>query len=72
MKNLGMRTGTIEANLINRIQEMQERISGIEHMIEEMHIRKMLNFKNSPDTKHPGYLGHYEKTKPTDNMDRRR
>ena len=25
-----------------------------------------------PDTKHPGNLGHYEKTKPNSNMNRKR
>lgn len=34
--NLGTWTGTTEASPINRIQEMEEGISGIEAMIEEM------------------------------------
>jgi uncharacterized coiled-coil protein SlyX len=36
MNNLGTRTGTSEASLNNRIQEMEERISDIEIMIKEM------------------------------------
>jgi hypothetical protein len=31
-----MRTGTTNASMTNRIQEMEERISGIEDMIEEI------------------------------------
>ena len=30
MENLGKRTGTTDASITNRIQEMEERISGIE------------------------------------------
>ena len=29
MENLGKRTGTTDASIINRIQEMEERISGV-------------------------------------------
>ena len=35
MENLGKWTGTTDANITNRIQEMEERISGIEDTIEE-------------------------------------
>lgn len=38
MKNSGTRTVTSEASIINRIQELEERISGIEDKIEEMDI----------------------------------
>ena len=36
MKNSGTQTGTSEASLTNRIQETEERISGIEDTIEVM------------------------------------
>ena len=36
IKNLATWTGTSEASRSNRIQEMEERISGIEDMIKEM------------------------------------
>ena len=36
MKNLGKRTGTTDANITNRIQEMKRRISGIKDMIEDI------------------------------------
>jgi hypothetical protein len=35
MENLGRRTGTTDVNLTNKIQEMEERISGIENRIEK-------------------------------------
>ena len=36
MKNLGKRTGTTDINITNRIQEMEERISGAEVTIEDI------------------------------------
>lgn len=36
MRNLGTQTGTSEASLIIRIQEMEERISGTEDKIEDI------------------------------------
>jgi hypothetical protein len=36
MKNLGKRSGVIDASLTNRIQEMEERISGAEVTIEDI------------------------------------
>jgi hypothetical protein len=35
MENLGKRTGTTYISITNRIQEKEERISGLEDMIEE-------------------------------------
>ena len=35
MKNLGTQTGTTKANFTNKIQEIEERLSGV-NMIEEM------------------------------------
>lgn len=34
MKNLGKRTGTTDASITDRIQEVEEKISGIEDTIE--------------------------------------
>jgi hypothetical protein len=34
MENLGKRTGTTDTSIANRIQEMEKRISDVEHMIE--------------------------------------
>ena len=36
MKNLQKKTGTTDANITNRIQEMKRRISGIKDMIEDI------------------------------------
>ena len=36
MENLGKRTGTTETSITNRIQEIEERISGDEDTIEEI------------------------------------
>lgn len=58
--------GTTEANFTNRIQEIREIISGIEDTIEEMNTltKENVKSKKTPEEKPPGYLGHYEKTKP--------
>ena len=47
MKNLGILTRTIAASITNKIQEMEERISGIEDMIEEMYtlVKQNVNLK---------------------------
>jgi len=44
---------------------MEERISGIESMIQEMIrlLKKMFNLKNTSDTKHQENMVHDEKTK---------
>jgi predicted nucleic acid-binding Zn-ribbon protein len=36
MENLGKKSGVIDASIINRIQEIEERISGAEDTIENM------------------------------------
>jgi hypothetical protein len=46
VENLGKRTGTIDASFINRIQEMKERISGIEDKVEEYHTLVKKNAKS--------------------------
>ena len=45
MENLGKRTGTTDANITTKIQEMEERISGIGDNIEEMDISIKENVK---------------------------
>jgi prefoldin subunit 5 len=45
---LGKRSGTIDASITNRIQEMEERISGAEDSIENMDTtKKIQNAKRS-------------------------
>jgi predicted nucleic acid-binding Zn-ribbon protein len=62
IETLGKKSGTIDASISNRIQEMEERISGEEDSIENTKSKKMQNAKRS-DSKHPGNPGHNEKTK---------
>jgi uncharacterized coiled-coil protein SlyX len=47
MENLGKRIGTTDTSITNRIQEMEERISGIEDTIEEIDtlVKKKKNAK---------------------------
>ena len=49
MENLRKRTGTIDSSITNIIQEMEERILGIEDTIEEIdnQLKKRSNLKNS-------------------------
>ena len=49
IKTLGKKSGTIDASISNRIQDMEERISGAEDSIENMGttIKKMQNAKRS-------------------------
>jgi hypothetical protein len=65
----GKKSGTIDASISNRIQEMEERISGAEYSIENIGttIKKKWKMQKDPNSKHPGNPGHNEKTKPTDN-----
>jgi hypothetical protein len=69
---LGNKSGTIAVNISNRIQEMEERVSGAEYSIENMGttIKENAKCKKDPNSKHPGKPGHNEKTKPTDNRSR--
>jgi hypothetical protein len=46
MENIGKRVGTIYADMTNRIQEMEERISGIDDTIEEIHTSVKENTKS--------------------------
>ena len=46
MKYLGKKTGATDASITNRIQEMEERVSGIEDMIEEINTSIKENVKS--------------------------
>ena len=71
IETLGKRSGTIDASISNRIQEMEERISGAEDSIENIGTTIEENAKckmqKDPNSKRPGNPGHNEKTKPTHN-----
>ena len=66
---LGKRSGVIDASFTNRIQEIEERISGAEDSRENIgtKIKENTKCKKDPNSKHPGNPGHNEKTKPMDN-----
>ena len=69
IETLGKKSGTIDASISNRIQEMEEKISGAEDSIENMGttIKENAKCKKDPNSKYPGNPGNNEKTKPTDN-----
>jgi seryl-tRNA synthetase len=69
---LGKKSENIDDSLSNRIQEMEERISGVEDPIKNMDTTMKENAKiqKDPNSKHSGNPGHNEKTKPTDNRSR--
>ena len=69
IETLGKKSGTIDASISNRIQEMEERISGAEDSIETW-TQQSKKMQKDPNSKHPGNPGHNEKTKPTDNRSR--
>lgn len=39
MENLGKRTGTTDSSMINRIQDVDERISGVEERIDNILVK---------------------------------
>ena len=69
IETLGKKSGTIDVSISNRIQEMEERISGTEDSIEHNNQRKC-KMQKDPNSKHPGNPEHNEKTKPTNNRSR--
>jgi predicted nucleic acid-binding Zn-ribbon protein len=72
IETLGKKSGTIDVGISNRIQEMEERISGAEDSIENICTTNQRKYKmqKDPNSKHPGNPGHNEKTKPMDNRSR--
>jgi hypothetical protein len=73
LENLGKRSRVIDASITNRIQDIEERISGAEDNIENIDTAVKENAKSQKllNQKHPGNPGHNEKTKPKDNRYRR-
>jgi predicted nucleic acid-binding Zn-ribbon protein len=74
LENLGKRSGVTDASITNKLQEIEERISGEEDTIENIDTtvggKKKPKKKKAPNTKHPENPGHNEKTKPKDNRHR--
>ena len=65
MESLGKKTGTTDASITNRIQEIKERIRGVEDTIEYIDTIVKENAKckmqKAPNPKYPGNPGHNEK-----------
>jgi hypothetical protein len=73
IQNPGKRSGVRDASISNRIQEIEERISGAEDSIENIDttVKEKCKMREAPNPKHLGNPGHNEKTKPMDNRHRR-
>ena len=71
IETLGKKSGTIDASISNKIQEMEEKISGAEDSIKNIRttIKENIKLKRSY-LKNPGNPGHNEKAKPMDNRSR--
>ena len=71
---MSKQSGTTNSSMNSRIQVMEERISRAEITIEEIELLVKENIKSSTklNTKYPGNLGYHVKTKPKNNMDRKR
>jgi hypothetical protein len=73
LENLGKRSGVIDASITNRIQDIEERISGAEDTIRKHWHNSERKWKKqkAPNPNHPRNPGHNEKTKPKDNRYKR-
>jgi hypothetical protein len=72
IENLGKKSGTVDASITNRIQEIEERILGAEDTIENIDTIVKENAKcKKLITQNPGNSGYNEKTKLKDNRYRR-
>jgi hypothetical protein len=69
MKSLGKRSGVTDSSITNGIQEIKERISGVENTLKDTNV--MVNENKAPNPKHSGNAGHNEKTKPKNKKSRR-
>jgi hypothetical protein len=68
IQTLRNRSGNIDASISNRIQEMEERISGEEDShVQRTWAKQSKKTQKDPNSKHPGNPVHNEKTKTTDN-----
>lgn len=61
MKNLGNQTATSSSNFNNGIEEMEERMAGIDDMVEELCISGKGNVIKPPVREHSRNLGNYER-----------
>ena len=64
MENVGKRSGITDVSINNRIQEIKQRISGVEDTVEEIKtaVKENSKHKKNPKPKHLRNSGHNEKT----------
>ena len=61
IENLGNRSGVIDASIINRIQEIEERITDAEDTIKNWHNnQRKCKMQKDPNLKYPGNPGNSE------------
>jgi histone acetyltransferase (RNA polymerase elongator complex component) len=71
IETLGKKSGTIDASISNRIQEMEENLRCRRfHREHGHHNQRKCKMQKDPNSNHPGSPGQNEKTKPTDNRSR--
>jgi hypothetical protein len=71
IETLGKKSGTIDASISNRIQEIEENLRCRRlHREHWQNNQRKYKIQKDPNSKHPGNPGHNEKTKPTDNRSR--
>jgi hypothetical protein len=72
IENLGKKSGTIDVNISNRIQEMEEGISRCRRLQSKYghDYQRKRKMQKDPNSKQPRNPGHNEKTKPMDNRSR--
>ena len=70
---LGKKSGTTDASISNRIQEIDRRVNLRYRRFHREHRhnnQRKYKTQKDPNSKHPGNPGHNEKTKPTNNRSR--
>jgi predicted nucleic acid-binding Zn-ribbon protein len=70
LEKLGKRSGVRGASITNRIQEIEDRLSGAEDTIENIdtRVKRKRKKQKAPNPKHPVNLRYGEKIKPKDKM----
>ena len=71
LENLGKRSEVIGASIINRIQEIEERISGVEDSIENTDTTVKMQKQKATNPKYSGISRYYVKIKPKSNRNKR-
>jgi chromosome segregation ATPase len=71
IETLGKKSGTIDASISNKIQEMEDILRCRRfHREHGGNNQRKCKMQKDPNSKHPGNPGHNEKTKPMDNRSR--